>query len=819
MKSMLRSPLLALILAPSCLVGQRLLPIGEGILGSEVRALEVYDGKLIIGGSYTSFDGYVRRNLQGWDGLQHDGMGSAFAAIGSVVNAICVFEGNLYVAGSEPGFGNIARWNGSTWSSLNVSGFPTVNALVVWNGQLVAASQSGLVSRLVDGQWQTMGSFDGAVRALAVHQAELYCGGSFTGLVSGGAPLNRVARWDGDAWQPLANGLNETVQCLYSDPLGLLIGGSFTFDADSLMAYPKCARWSSNQLLPIPGATVASATVTGLFRLASGQLVGGNVTIDGHEFNMIGLRALREYNGKLYAGGAGYHYFAYRTIGPFGEVADGRVLHRIDLEEIAAAVGPLPALFQQWWASAHRPAFEVPNGSGTHTVFSMSPWLLGEQGGAVLVSAPMYANSHAPWPDYPWSGPQAEVMDDAFYGRYHRVWKLDRSQVQAHIANWNEPGYMMPVDIRDWPGNGDASNGEPGRLAPFADINGNDLYEPHLGEHPVFKGAQAVYSIQHTTQDPYGSVEQPAFHFDLHVLAYAYEGSDPALKQTVFVNYTYVNRSAVAVENIRFGQFADFDIGCGDDDLVGCDSTRNLFFAYNRSDYDGPCAGVQGYLEQPPAQGARFLNRPLRSHRPLGPVSINPQQWEVTYPDFHDLMEGTTNGEPFTYMGYPTHFLFPSANWPDQFDPVTPSDRLSVAATGPFTLGPGDTLCIDLAFIYARAASGGAYASVEALKVRSDSVQAFYNAQGIACNLYPVMTGVREQLRSAALRLFPNPAAQSVTLQSDGPLGEVFVFDMQGRMVHRDRTAQTRLAIDIAHWAPGAYAVRADQSTVRLMKE
>ena len=446
-------------------------------------------------------------------------------------------------------------------------------------------------------------------------------------------------------------------------------------------------------------------------------------------------------------------------------------------------------------------------------VYCAAPWLLGFAGGVQYESAPSYNINNFGGVEYPWAGPRAYNMDDVFYKRYHRVWKLDRALIQGHIANWSSTGYIIPEDIRDWPGNGDPVNGEPTRLAPFDDLNSNDLYEPHLGEYPVIKGTQAAYSIQHTSHDPYYSnVIQPQLPFDLHIMAYSYEGGGAALDHAIFVNYKYVNRSAQTFDTLRFGQFADFAVGCERDDLIGCDSTRSLFFAYNGTDYDSTCQGLQGYLDQPPAIGSLFLNRTMRSHSAA-------YYWPIVgLPNMKDVMNGTQQGTPFQNLGYPTHFQYPGGGWMDAVNPEI-TNRKSVAATGPFTLGPGDTLCIDLAFIYARTPSGGAYASVGALKLRSDSVLAFYNAQNIDCGAYPVMTGMHGHAPQASLRAFPNPATQTLTVQGDGPLGVVLVLDMQGRIVLRERTAQSRIALNAAAWAPGAYAVRAGNAVVRVMKE
>lgn len=792
---------------------QRLVPLEEGgVSGSSVNAMEVFDGKLIIGGSFTSFNGHQRRNLQGWDGQQHDDMGVAFG-LGSIVHAMREYQGQLYVAGLEPTYGNIARWNGQAWSGFG--GAPgIVRALTVWNNALIVGCSTGHLQRWDGASWSTLGQFNGGVFALEVHAGELYVGGGFTGVTGGAEALNRLARWGGATWEPLANGVDGAVFCLKSDALGLLIGGGFVGTSDGLMQFPRCARWMNDQLLAIPEASGATGPVQGIHRLPSGKLAADDVSINGFVFDADELRCVMQFSGRIYAGGSHLGRRSWNEIGPLAELMDGRDYQHIDLNEVNATVTPTPGMFQRWWQSGSRPGFEAPVGSGKHVVYSASPWLLGYADGEQFESAPAYNINNSMEPERHWAGPRATTMDDVFYRRYHRVWKLDRALVQDHIAHWNMPGYLMPSEVRDWPGNGDQSNGEPHRLAPFADLNGNDLYEPQLGEYPVIKGMQATYTIQHTAMDSYySSIVQPQFPLDLHIMAYSFEEGGAAMNHSIFVTYTYVNRSTQTFDSVRFGQFADFDVGCGTNDLIGCDTTRSLFYAYNGTDFDESCLGAQGYLDEPPAAGVRFLSQPMRSH------SLAFYYPSIGPPNMPDVMNGTFQGVPFQQPGYPTHFQFPGGNWLDEPNPAIQPDRKSVAATGPFTLAPGDTLCIDLAFIYARAASGGAYASVDALKLRSDSVQAFYDALGLGCRNYPLMTSVSEPAARGNLRVYPNPATGRVTVEGAQAHEALLVTDMQGRVVLRAQPVQARLVLDASGWAPGAYVLRSGDAAIRMLKE
>lgn len=68
------------------------------------------------------------------------------------------------------------------------------------------------------------------VHALAVSDHGIYAGGRFT--MAGGAPANRVARWDGTRWFPLGSGVragNNGVYALGLDGPVLFVGGGFYY--------------------------------------------------------------------------------------------------------------------------------------------------------------------------------------------------------------------------------------------------------------------------------------------------------------------------------------------------------------------------------------------------------------------------------------------------------------------------------------------------------------------------------------------------------------------------------------------------------------
>ena len=79
--------------------------------------------------------------------------------------------------------------------------------------------------------------------------------------------------------------------------------------------------------------------------------------------------------------------------------------------------------------------------------------------------------------------------------------------------------------------------------------------------------------------------------------------------------------------------------------------------------------------------------------------------------------------------------------------------------------------------------------------------------------------GIPLMVKESALtsfKIYPNPASEYLTIQSAaGPVGNVMIFDTQGKMVFEKRISGNSGSIDIRSFSPGVYAVRSDAKNVR----
>lgn len=162
-------------------------------------------------------------------------------------------------------------------------------------------------------------------------------------------------------------------------------------------------------------------------------------------------------------------------------------------------------------------------------------------------------------------------------------------------------------------------------------------------------------------------------------------------------------------------------------------------------------------------------------------------------------------------------------------------DRRGVMSTGPITLEPGEHVDLLFAYVYARAASGGAIASVAALQARVDSIRAFAQTlpvwdvpenqpyAGMCAASAP--NGVLEHGQRGTLMIHPSPASEEAYFIAPMHLagGMLTLRDATGRTVLQQRIMPDRNSIDVSGLAKGVYlseAVARDaRFTGRIVKE
>ena len=143
------------------------------------------------------------------------------------------------------------------------------------------------------------------------------------------------------------------------------------------------------------------------------------------------------------------------------------------------------------------PGYEVPAGNGTHSIYTSAFWMGGTDinGQLKLIAQKYYGAGQDCWAGFIDVG-FANTVPNPFG---QTIWQVTAVEINNHILNYQSPGYIIPNDILNWPAHGDTTLGNSlGMLpyiAPFIDVDNDDIYNPSQGDYPCIKGDEAVYIV------------------------------------------------------------------------------------------------------------------------------------------------------------------------------------------------------------------------------------------------------------------------------------------------------------------------------------
>lgn len=328
------------------------------------------------------------------------------------------------------------------------------------------------------------------------------------------------------------------------------------------------------------------------------------------------------------------------------------------------------------WYDQVDPQYEVPKDGGVHSLFAGGLWMGGRTpDGNLKLAAVTYRQNGT---DY-WAGPLSidgtanaltvlcQEFDRHFTARlvdvqlhnlyYERIRQIAEEGADPDILTDPpfENGYAMPDYFNEWPGNNFTPNYS-FLLAPFGDRNQDGIYDPNDGDFPGYDLTGDIDCRSRGPQDPiplFGdetiwwvfndnagihteSTDGEPIGMEIQAQSFVYSTTDEINNMT-FYNYVLINRGVQTLTDTYFGQYADADIGCSEDDYVGCDVQRGLGYMYNGDDFDAACNGSPGYGDAAPAIGIDFFEGPYLDPDGLNnPISSDPSEWEnidaIPYP-------------------------------------------------------------------------------------------------------------------------------------------------------------------------------------------
>ncbi len=449
---------------------------------------------------------------------------------------------------------------------------------------------------------------------------------------------------------------------------------------------------------------------------------------------------------------------------------------------------------------------EAPKGSGTKSISISQFWIGGKSNGKLHIAARLNDSLKNDF----WAGPIDTVAGNAGDSIFwNTIYKVSAAEIATHKTDYNKNGYIMPDGIRHWPGSNPTQQPFKQVLAKFVDYNANRIYEPEMGEYPYIKGDEAAYFIVNDKANSHFATNGTPMGVEVQGLAYVY-ANNPALANTVFLELTFINRSANNYDSVFAGVWTDFELGAKGDEYISSLPSKNAFFGYNSDTSDAL------YGTYPPVQGVMFLNRPLQYTIEIdadGGVANrglpqNPQEfYNYLHRKWRNDIQLTEGANGFMSSATPADFIYNgdpcnqgNPGWTEVGSAQAPGKRSMMGSIGPVQLPANGFLRLELAYVWERG-TNGPLESICKLNNTFDAVKAFYNKFISSVDApKPLQFGI-----------YPNPATNFVELkltEDSGIPATVELFDIQGRSVHTTVIETSTATLATGHLPSGIYMVK-----------
>ena len=353
--------------------------------------------------------------------------------------------------------------------------------------------------------------------------------------------------------------------------------------------------------------------------------------------------------------------------------------------------------------------------------------------------------------DYPraasidfWAGPLDNdgLTDKAACLQWDRFFKVTSDEIRQHLQNLaagNLNPDAIPVGVKGWPARGNPYFSSiygfslPGAiqgLAGFFDANNDGIYNPLAGDYPALEingcdsdryPDEMIFWIFNDQGGgaKHGNTNTKAIQAEIQALAFGYATNVP-INDMTFYRFKMINRAKEALDSTFFALWIDPDLGCYIDDYFGFEESRDLFYVYNRDEFDGSsgctCFNSTGatFCDKIPMTGIDLLRGPLTENGEhigvssfiyfnnlgIGPPPQGTQDPSVDLEFYRYLNGYWRDGTPLTYGGngrggtLPAKYAFPSPpNDPTGWSMCTANlpymTRRILMSSGPFRMIPG----------------------------------------------------------------------------------------------------------------------------------
>ncbi|MCH2223480.1 MAG: T9SS type A sorting domain-containing protein [Crocinitomicaceae bacterium] len=448
--------------------------------------------------------------------------------------------------------------------------------------------------------------------------------------------------------------------------------------------------------------------------------------------------------------------------------------------------------------------YSLGGNSGLNDIGSLSMWFGGrDEFGQPHISTPRYTAD-----EYVFKGPLS-LTGEPVGEMVPAIFPVTRAEIDHHIANVGTAGYQAPQNILLWPAHGDVSFNASFYLAPFVDVNGDQIYTPYEGDYPCVLGDETVYIITNdVSHGPWCGVNNmDGLGIEMHTMVYQYY--DEAVANTTFIQTKAVNRSLENYTSFNAGIFFDGLIGNVGNDFAGTSIDQNMMFNYNGTASD-IVQGQIGYGDTPPATGVISLNKDITSTRLFRSSANYPEGMPSYPPEFMHVLEGSgvdgsTLGPTFAFTGNP----YTNTGNLDSLQFDSQRSQLMRFEIGEFS--SHDTVTFDFAIVTALGEDH--LESVNELYQAADEVQNFYDGLVESC-LPPVLSLGEEIIDETLITLYPNPVIKTLEIKAPKEFVRAKVINSIGKELLT--TEETTL--DVSELPKGVYLIELDFGFTHIVK-
>ncbi len=421
-----------------------------------------------------------------------------------------------------------------------------------------------------------------------------------------------------------------------------------------------------------------------------------------------------------------------------------------------------------------------------------------------------------------WPGPihsNTLTTNNEDCANWDKLFKVTQSEIESFLADYNDNNQLddpIPANILGWPAMNNAHFFDihgfdlpvtDSGLAPFYDMDGNNIYDPMAGDYPQIKCAdQAVWwvfnDIGNTSFlniDPIG--------VEVQILAYAYESASSNIANTSFYDIKTIHRGEEALNDVYMGLWIDPNLGCPYDDYLGVVPEENLVYVYNADAVDGQsglsCQGISTYGQEPPMVGIKMLRGPLDQFGgdidtissfialPDGSTPVPPNPTQAF--EYYRVMSGLrADGAPYLNPNNEiTKFLYPGnpANedqWSMCSEGASISDQRFFLSVGPIDyISPGTTNLMTFSVTVQPQPSMPCPGVTDLINDTNLHLWTFTNP-GDYCDM---MVGTNAVLtKDIGLSVFPNPASDFINFQlsEEETFATIRLYRMDGQLVTKE---------------------------------